>query len=119
MLLVLAFVLGFFLGGITVSLLREEVKKAEKLAGDTAASVPTSPVPESQSVVEKKPSAPAAIVSREGKKMCRATGVVPPSFVTKPTGIPFRCPKCSKTVGRRGPLLTKNALRGHMLKCSG
>ena len=119
MLLVIAFVLGFFLGGITVSLLREEVKKAEKLMGDVAAPVPTSPVPEAQSVVEKKPAAPAAIVSRKGKKMCRATGVVPPSFVVKPTGIPFRCPKCSRTVGRRGPLLSKRSLKSHMLKCSG
>lgn len=109
MLLVLAFVLGFFLGGITVSLLREEVKKAEKLMGDAVAPVPTSPVPEAQSVVGKKPAAPAAIVSREGKKMCRATA---------PTAA-FRCPKCCKTVGRRGPLLSKRALKSHMLKCSG
>lgn len=118
MLLVLAFVLGFFLGGITVSLLREEVKKAEKLAGDTAASVLVAPVPEAQSVADTKPESPASVVSRDGKKMCRATGVVPPSFVVKPAGIPFRCPKCLKTVGRRGPLLTKRALKSHMLKCS-
>ena len=111
MLLVLAFVLGFFLGGITVSLLREEVKKAEKLMGDAVAPVPTSTAPSLQSVAAAviAPSIPAAIVSRKGKKMCRATA---------PTAA-FRCPKCCKTVGRRGPLLSKRALKSHMLKCSG
>ena len=113
MLYVLAFVLGFFLGGITVSLLREEVKKAEKLAGDTAASVLVAPVPEAQSVADTKPAAPAPVVSRDGKKMCRAVGPVAPS---KAPSAAFRCPKCCKTVGRRGPLLTKRALKSHMLK---
>ena len=115
MLLALAFVLGFFLGGITVSLLREEVKKAEKLAGDTAASVLVAPVPEAQSVADTKPAAPAPVVSRDGKKMCRAILSSP----SKQPSAAFRCPKCLKTVGRRGPLLSERALNSHMLKCSG
>lgn len=115
MLIVIVFVLGFFLGGITVSLLREEVKKAEKALEEKEAPVPETAVPSLQSIAAAviAPPAPAAVISRKGKKMCRAILSSP----SKQTSAAFRCPKCLKTVGKRGPFLTKRALKAHVQRC--
>jgi hypothetical protein len=108
MLLILSFILGLFLGAISVSLLREDVKKDEvkeavatKAAAPSVQSIATAGVPH--------------VINRKGKKMCRA--MVPAATVKQPSAA-FRCPKCLKTVGRRGPLLTKRALKAHVQKCS-
>ena len=39
--------------------------------------------------------------------------------LVSPNAILFRCPKCGRCAGRRGPYLTKHALHGHMRACPG
>ena len=57
-------------------------------------------------------------VQMEGKRPNPVKPALPTTLVS-PNAILFRCPKCGRCAGRRGPYLTRHALHGHMRACPG
>lgn len=83
MLNVIIFTLGFFIGLMVASAVKDDEKVKVKTKGP-------------------KPAQPAQ-----------------PTTPVSPNAILFRCPKCGRCAGRKGPYLTVHALHGHMRACPG